>query len=294
MKSKNLPSSGNYFRAREFFPLETSIGMKIALFYVQNTSMKTRFIICCLLIILTACNHYLVPSWYNTRVHSEKHDWLEYNGITIVAENLETEDLHLVFDIEIKNETDYRIRFYPGEIYYLGSNTPYPPDNDMEALAAFESKLVKNYMFSEKEVSNYFKKKAKKQRNAGVFAGILSASLLVLDAALDAKDMKSNEWTSKKIKNSNTRDLITFASIAAMDLVQEQTAMGASMSAEELHYLPDEILRTKEIYPGEFYRGKAYFPLTKDKYVRLIIPLGSNDFSFNFRWADDRTFRNLD
>ena len=256
--------------------------------------MKARFIICCLLIILTACNHYLVPSWYNTRVHSEKHDWLEYNGITIVAENLETEDSHLVFDIEIKNETDYRIQFYPSEIYYLGSNTPYPPDIDMEALAAFESKLVKNYMFSEKEVSNYFKKKAKKQRNAGVIAGILSASLLVLDAALDAKDMKSNEWTSKKIKNSNTRDLITFASIAAMDLVQEQTAMGASMSAEELHYLPDEILRTKEIYPGEIYRGKAYFPLTKDKYVRLIIPLGSNDFSFNFRWADDRTFRNLD
>ena len=102
---------------------------------------------------------------------------------------------------------------------------------------------------------------------------------MVIDATLDAKDFSSKEWSSKKLKNSNTRDVITFASVAALGIVQEQTAMSASMSQEELHYLPDEILNATEIQPGQSYRGKAYLPFTKDKYIRLIIPLGSNDFS---------------
>ena len=256
--------------------------------------MNTKCIFCFFLIVFGSCNHYLVPSWYNARVHSDKHDWLEYNGITVLAENLESEDQHLVFDIEIKNETNHRLRFDPADIFYMGSNIPYPPANDHALTSKFESELVKSKAFSEKDVAAYFKKKAKKQRTAGLIAGILSASLVVIDATLDAKDFSSKEWSSKKLKNSNTRDVITFASVAALGIVQEQTAMSASMSQEELHYLPDEILNATEIQPGQSYRGKAYLPLTKDKYIRLIIPLGSNDFSFNFRWADDRTFRNLD
>lgn len=255
--------------------------------------MKTKIAFCFLLIIISSCNHYLVPSWYNARVHNEKHNWLEYNGITIIAENMESEDLHLVFDVEIRNETNYRLRFNPEGIYYLGSNAPYPPNNEPAAGAKFESKLVKNYIFSEKEVANYFKKKAKKKRSAALIAGIISASLVVLDVALDAKDMKTKEWTSKKANNANTRHLITFAGLAAMDIVQEQTAMSAVLNEEEMRYLPNEILRATEIEPGQFYRGKAFLPLTKDKYIRLIIPVGNNDFSFDFRWADDRAFAKL-
>ena len=57
----------------------------------------------------------MVPGWFDSNVNSKKHNWLDYQGIVIVAENIEVNDRQIVFDVEVKNETDHRLRLNPEE-----------------------------------------------------------------------------------------------------------------------------------------------------------------------------------
>ena len=41
------------------------------------------------------------------------------------------------------------------------------------------------------------------------------------------------------------------------------------------------------------FRGKVFFPVTYDKYIRIIIPVGHNDFALDFRWANGKEERKL-
>jgi hypothetical protein len=62
---------------------------------------------------------------------------------------------------------------------------------------------------------------------------------------------------------------------------------------DDLYFLPQEILEDGDIYPGQSFRGKVFFSVTFDKYIRMIIPVGQNDFALDFRWADGKEERKL-
>jgi len=248
-----------------------------------------------LLFIILACfscsQRILVPEWFNPKADSKKLNWLDYEGITIIAENIEVDDQHIVFDVEIKNETNFRLRFDPDEVYYLASNEQYPTDNRVEDRLTYESKLKKHYALTEKEVARHFEKQIKSQKRTNLITGILSASLLVFDAAMGANMGK--EFSSKFLSQEAIRSMITVGGLAAMDVVREQSAMTAEQAKADLQYLPEEIIEEGTIYPGKTFRGKVYMPIRREKFIRLIIPVESNDFSLDFRWADGKDQRRL-
>jgi hypothetical protein len=225
-------------------------------------------------------------------VNSKKHNWLDHQGIVIVAENIEVNDRQIVFDVEVKNETDHRLRFDPEDSYYLASNSPFPQDYQDGYTSEVESNLKKHYAFSEKEVARYYENKVKSQKRANLITGIISASLLVFDAAMATKGV-SAEASSKFFNQEAIRSMVTVGGLAAMDIVREQSAITAMQASEDLHFLPGEILEEGVIMPGQNFRGKIFFPITRDDYIRMIIPLESKEFVLDFRWANVKEQRKL-
>ena len=247
------------------------------------------------LLILTCCScssQILVPSWYNQNADIKKHNWMDYDGISIIAENMGVNDQHLIFDVEIKNDTDFRLRFDPEDVYYMGSDTPYPADGRNDTRIAFESGLEKRYALTENQVANHFKDKIKRQKKTAIVTGILSAGLVVFNTAMNVKGM-SEEWSPKSQRQENIRNVLTFGGLAAMDVVREQSAITAYEARDDLYFLSDEILEEGVIPPEQSFRGKVFFPVTRDKYIRMIIPVGRHEFALDFRWAEGKEERKL-
>jgi hypothetical protein len=234
----------------------------------------------------------MVPGWFDSNVNSKKHNWLDYQGIVIVAENIEVNDRQIVFDVEVKNETDHRLRFNPEEAYYIASNAPFPLDYRDGKISEVESGLKKHFALSEKEVARYYEKKVKSQKRANLITGIISAGLLVFDAAMASKGVPV-EASSKFFNQETIRSMVTIGGLAAMDVVREQSAITAMQASEDLHFLPGEILEEGVIMPGQVFRGKVFFPITNDDFIRMILTVESREFVLDFRWATIKEQRKL-
>ncbi len=260
---------------------------------LQTTTMKTRIILYFLALTCWSCSsQIMVPGWFDSKVDNKKHNWLDYQGIVIVAENIEVNDRQIVFDVEVKNETDHRLRFNPEEAYYLASDNPFPLNYQDGYNSELESSLKKHFAFSEKEVARYYENKVKSQKRANVITGILSAGLLVFDAAMASKGVPV-EASSKFFNQEAIRSMVTVGGLAAMDIVREQSVITAMQASEDLHFLPGEILEEGVIMPGQIFRGKVFFPITNDDFIRMIIPVESKEFVLDFRWATIKEQRKL-
>ena len=172
----------------------------------------------------------------------------------------------------------------------MGADTPYPFNSGENDRIDFESNLTKHYALSETEVARYFDHKIKSQRTTNIVTGILTASLIAFDVAMGAKNIQT-ESPSKFYRNEALRSIFTVGGLTAMDIVREESAMSAAEAREDLHFLPEEIMDEAVIYPGQSFRGKIFFTTSQDKYIRMIIPVGSNEFAMDFRWADGKEQR---
>jgi hypothetical protein len=152
--------------------------------------------------------------------------------------------------------------------------------------------LKKHYAFSEKEVARYYENKVKSQKRANLITGIISAGLLVFDAAMASKGMPV-EASSKFFNQETIRSMVTVGGLAAMDIVREQSAITAMQASEDLQFLPGEILEEGVIMPGQVFRGKVFFPITRDDFIRMIVPVESKEFILDFRWATIKEQRKL-
>jgi hypothetical protein len=251
------------------------------------------FILFFLICICSSCAQMLVPAWFDPEVYPDKSSRVEFDGLILITENLEANDQHLVFDVEIRNEGGQPIYVDPGKIYYLGSDVPFPTETYNRSGTHFESGLKKNAAISEEGVAKQFEQKIKEKRRAGILLGILSAGLMIYDVAMDTKDFNSGEWTAEKANNAMVRDVVTMASLTAMDLVQQQSAVTAGMKGADLHYLPDEILRSQVLAAGDSCRGKVFLPATQDKFLKLVIPVEHTEYAFDYRWADTDEMQKL-
>jgi hypothetical protein len=239
--------------------------------------MNARIILYFLALTCWSCSsQILVPGWFDSKVNSKKHNWLDYQGIVIVAENIEINDRQIVFDVEVKNETDHRLRFYPEMTYYLASDAPFQLDYRDGYTSEVESKLKKHYAFSEKEVARYYENKVKSQKRANLITGIMPV-----------------EASSKFFNQETIRSMVTVGGLAAMDIVREQSAITAMQASEDLQFLPGEILEEGVIMPGQVFRGKVFFPITRDDFIRMIVPVESKEFILDFRWATIKEQRKL-
>jgi hypothetical protein len=249
-----------------------------------------------MLLFLTFMNFWirlLVPEWFDPKIDEYAINRANSQGISISVENLLLDDQHIIFDVNITNESPDPVLIDPAAMYYLASNIKFPSDTDPDAILDYEDKFIRNYALSEQQVKGLYTHKIKEQRNKSLLLGILSAGLIVFDIAMDAKDANRTEWNSKTARSANTRKVLTTAGLAAADIMQDQAGYKAWQKSEDLYFLDQEMLKCGELQPGQSIRAKVFFQANNLKHFRLIIPVGNSDYSFDFREAEPEDCRKL-
>lgn len=236
------------------------------------------------LVMLTCCSRSLVPAWHDKKHNPNKHLYLESDGLTLIVENMETNNQHLVFDVEVINRTPYPVHVLPERMYCYMSDVPFPLHMQSSSSGEYEKGLAKNHAMAEREVADQFELMIKKQKRAALAMGLISAGLIILDVALDANSMNSGEWTQKKADKAMMRDVVTMTGLAVMDVAQEVTHETAYKKGEDLFFLQDEILRPEVLPSGGSCRGKVFFPRSGGQYFKLIIPVEETEYAFDFRF----------
>ncbi|HLF33269.1 MAG TPA: hypothetical protein VI583_03465 [Cyclobacteriaceae bacterium] len=238
---------------------------------------------------------FLVPEWFDPEVDKTKVSRIESGGIVLYAENLSVNGRHMIFDIEIINNTEQAVEFDCGAMFYIATDIPFPTGEDMARVREFEGGLARHFPLSEGEVINHLRNEVKSRRTVNLLLGLVSMGLVIYDAANDAKDIHS-EWSHSKARASYRRDLVVGAGLAAADAMQYVNRTESLEKRADIHYLGQDILRSGKLAPGQSVRGVIYFESVSNKFTRLIIPVGNTDYSFDFRqasWEDMKSLQSL-
>lgn len=261
--------------------------------------MKSLLFLC--VIVSTACSsRLLVPLTFNAQIDNSPVMASEADSVQVIVENLEVRGSYLIFDMEINNHSDIPIDMRPDYIWYYASPDQFKPLNDtfedVHGASMFnitrDGFNYKQRAMRPKEVEAYFVNRAKTKQGIGVLLLLAGAGLIINDAVKDSEDASKTEWTASDVKKAETRDVLTTASLIAIDVANESLAAATYDDDTESQYLPDEIFPQKTIAPGHTFRGKVFFRKQEfQQFYRLIIPVSDTDFVFDFRKAtlDEKT-----
>lgn len=237
-----------------------------------------------LLLIPLSCwsQQRLVPFNFSHSDNSEPYSEISSNGVTIYAESFEVKKDLLIFDVEVKNESGRILNIDPEIIFFQFSEDQFP---DQER-ASDPILNISNYANSPDLIREYYEMKVRKNRSTKTLLSILEVGLIVYDVIKDGHDYHS-EPTRNRVNKSIARDIGITASLTAIDIGVDALEEKQFKTDEDLYYLPEEILLSGPLDPGESARGKVYFrQYHKHKYYHLTIPVEDQFFEFDFRWPN--------
>ena len=252
--------------------------------------MKHSYLII-LLLLGASCTHRLVPTWYDASRDDLPITEISDNNVTIRMENLELKEKYMVFDMEIINESAEDITFDAASMYCYSSLKHFQPIDANGNTEDWETKLpagtMKNAAMTPKTVDDLYRQKLEAKRDAGLFLALLGAGLIIYDLAQDVDDANDENWTEKDAEKSWRRDLMTATSLVALSAASDINDVSYAHTAEDLEFVPDELLKEKVVEAGSAVRGKVFIAnVYLYKFYRFVIPLHDISFVFDFRRAN--------
>ncbi len=169
----------------------------------------------------------------------------ESASAVVLAEHIELQYDHYVFDIEVINKLDIPIYFNPSEIFYFAANTRFDPV-DAEVI----------------DVS---------WQHSGTHPPLTRAR-----SHDDVLDIIEAEYVY-------TREVLGLGS--GNESWQASLTNDAAKALENLEYLPSEFFPSGLINKRSSRRGKIFVPMTEVpfKYIRLVIPVGQFDYIIDLK-----------
>ncbi|MEO1097965.1 MAG: hypothetical protein AAFX57_09435 [Bacteroidota bacterium] len=247
-----------------------------------------------LIVIFSACQHRLVPTWFSARHNESPVSEITENEVIVRLENLELNMGYMVFDLEVVNNADFPLQFDHGEIMSYSGLKKFEDANEPSLWIKKEVLQIESAL-SFKEVNDLYKSKLRKGKTIGVLMAVAAIGLIAYDIAADANDYSSLEWTARDARRSATRDAVTAGALLALDVAGNINEVSASQTAEDLAYLPDEIFDADIIPKGDSFRGKVYLNNELiNKYYRITIPIEGTSYVFDFKKANSRERQQLD
>ncbi|HEY5918738.1 MAG TPA: hypothetical protein VIU13_15085 [Chryseolinea sp.] len=238
-----------------------------------------------LFILTTACGPLVPLSYVNGSAGSHLTQSLETNEASVWLQYMQSQHGYMVFDLEIANSSQYELQVAPQMISSYASSkifaTPETGD-DVHKLSAPNSTLTMTRHFASdpSSIQRFYYEKAKAKKTGATMFAILTVGLIIFDVASDSKAAQKEISTSRDEWKSFSRDILVTTALTATDVAQSS----AQQAAEESHFLPYELFPECTIKPGGNVRGKIFVPIeASHKYVRLVVPVGDEDYVFDFR-----------
>ncbi|MEM7108914.1 MAG: hypothetical protein AAF519_11865 [Bacteroidota bacterium] len=249
--------------------------------------MKKIFLVS-LIAICSACQHRLVPTWFNAQHDNSIVSEIAVNEVLVRLENLELNTGYMVFDLEVVNNSDFPVQFDHAKIISYSGLKKFQEATE-SSLWMKKPELQTASALSFEEVNDLYESKLRKGNAIGVLLAVAAVGLVVYDIAADTNDYSSLEWTAGDARRSATRDAVTAGTLVALDVAGNVNEMKAAKTAEDLAYLPDEIFDATVIPKGDAFRGKVYLHNALiNKYYRITVPIEGTSYIFDFKKANSR------
>lgn len=240
------------------------------------------------LLLIGCLPHRLVPYDYSIE-KDNREAYIEVDSVTISLTNLEVQNDHFVFGMEVQNNRNEPVFIDVNKMQKFASEISYQDTLKSQTLQELIPAMTPI------QVNQFFMAKKKDAQGAAFFLFLLGAAITAYDAVKDAEDESKNTWTEKDEKNSAIRNIVTTAGLLATDALTEAAFASEENAETELLYLPDELFDAYAISPGEQYYGKILFKKISflQKYHRVILPMEDGRFIFDFRKATPKERRYL-
>jgi hypothetical protein len=274
-------------------------GIKIALRRLIPTSLAMRILLLATILpLITGCTNKLyVPATYSPTDGDAVVGTIQDDQVQVYLENIEQTGKHMIFDLQVINQSDQPIVVDPHEIFYYGAFNPFPELTPGENVHSVFSHAVEGargvYALTEEKVHKDIRATVRSQQAVGIVLAVAAAALVVNDIVQDSEDYSKEFWTKADANQARNRDIATFASLITVDMIRAGMEMDQMKKFEDLEYLPDEYLHEMILMPGNSVRGKVFLPVREVNHIRLVIPLGSHDYIFDFREATSKEMRVL-
>ena len=229
----------------------------------------------------------LVPT--GTPAHMERpYETQEIDHVIVYVENLLMRGDHLLFDIEIENNSKQCLRYHSQSMYFQTyDNKGYQkPNNSVVYRSGDYSPGPLQWQtpaYSERQAQEFLKHKIKSQKTGKTFLDLLAVGLLINEAVQESKDNSKPYWTERDTQRAENRAIVNFAAQAALAAGSNIMAKSIISSSWEHEDLEHGYLSFGELDPGEGARGLVVFPKKINAEVyEVFIPLGERLFEFVF------------
>lgn len=215
------------------------------------------------------------PVWDYGREVIGKDDYNAKVHISFV----EVKDGRFVFLLNYQNLTEKPVLLDPGEIYFETFQDSIPKHPDPAGrIYAVDPEL--SLAGIEKESNDL---DAKEQSRLG-FSVIVSTidvveTIASIGTKRSAKELKKEEREREERRIADENAKISYEN--------NKASLGG-----EKNYWMNEVLRKVTVFPGEKEGGFFHVPIRRDAdFIRLVIPVGGNSYSFDYRQYKVNTFR---
>ncbi|TRX61214.1 hypothetical protein FNH22_03930 [Fulvivirga sp. M361] len=250
-----------------------------------------HFYLLSLILFSASCTHRLVPTWYNAEKDGLPITQITDNEVTIRLENLELRERYMIFDMEIENASAKEVTLDLPSMYCYSSFKRFKPLATDSTAENWEQQLpegaVRSAAMTPKMVDDLYRDKLASKQDAGLLLALLGAGLIIYDLAQDIDDANDENWTEEDAEKSWQRDLVTATSLVALSAISDVNEVETARTAEDLEYIPRELLVEKVVEAGSSIRGKVFIAnVFIYKYYRFVIPMDGVSFVFDFRRAN--------
>jgi hypothetical protein len=256
--------------------------------------MPTKTFLCCwglcvVVIFFSACAP-LVPLSYNANIPEDPlYLGIETEEATVFLQYTESKHHHYIFDLQVINNSSSALSIAPQLISYYASSTTFKPLDslvDVHKLSEPNSSLFMKRQFanSADETKRLFRKKKESTLSgAGILLGLLAVGLAVYDAEKDKEDSEK-ETLSRREKNEDiARDIV----VAVAQTASEAAFEVSKEEREEEFIVPYKLFAESTILASDSVRGQIFLPKQSFEYQRIVVPVGSYDYVFDFRKASN-------
>lgn len=241
-------------------------------------------------ILISGCSDRLfVPSTYSPDKGKAVVGAIQDESLEVFMEHIEQSGKHLVFDLEVINKSDHSVVLDPHKIFYYGANTEFQGLKEGENVRASFGHAIDGarelYALTEEDVNRDIRATVRTERALAIVLAVAAAAVVVNDIVKDGEDYSSEYISKSAARRAINRDIATFASLVTVDMIQTGLEISQMKKFEDLEYLPEEYLHEQILLPGSSMRGKVFLPLREVDHLRVVVPIDSRDYIFDFREA---------
>ncbi len=212
----------------------------------------------------------------------------EIDQVIVHIENLVMRGDHLLFDIEIENNSEQKLGYHPQTMYYQAydKNGHQKPNNSAAYQTGSHSLHPLQWQipaYGEMKAQHFMKHKISSQKAGKTFLDLLVIGLIINEAVQESRDYQQSDWTAEDAERAETRAAVNFATQTALAVTSNVMAESIESHSWEREDIEYDYLGPGILDPGESVRGLVMFPKRINAAsFHIHIPLGESLFEFIF------------